>query len=176
MKTVKTITEAIKNAIDSSRGPQAELPEEKPGDLENLEESEILEKPEEPETPEKPGEPGESEKPEEHEQPNLAERTAGLDLGETREDVRNLLVDIAGELEAGEISDTTLSILLRGIDYEQDLARASEEAEIRGRNATIREEMLTEELSDGLPHPGTGHGPMAARRPDNIFDLARGAY
>lgn len=172
MKTVKTITEAIKNAIDSSRGPQAELREEP----EILENHEILEEPEKPEEPEEPEEPGESEKPEEHEQPNLAERTAGLDLGETREDVRDLLTAIAGELEAGEISDTTLSILLRGIDYEQDLARASEEAEIRGRNATIREEMLTEELSDGLPHPGTGHGPMAARRPDNIFDLARGAY
>lgn len=171
MKTVKTITEAIRNAIDSSRGPQPELPEEKRGDFE------ILEEPEEPETPETPEEdeekPGE---PEEEDRPNLAERTAGLELGETREDVRELLTAIAGELEAGEISDTTLSILLRGIDYEQDLARASEEAEIRGRNATIREEMLTEELSDGLPHPGTGHGPMAARRPGNIFDLARGAY
>lgn len=172
MKTVKTITEAIRNAIDSSRGPQAELPEEKPGDFEILEDPELLEKPEKPEKPEEPVEP---EEPEE-DRPNLAERIAGLDLGETREDVRNLLVEIAGELEAGEISDTTLSILLRGIDYEQDLARASEEAEIRGRNATIREEMLTEELSDGLPHPGTGHGPMAARRPGNIFDLARGAY
>lgn len=168
MKTVKTITEAIRNAIDSSRGPQPELPEEKPGDFE------ILEEPEKPETPEEDEEkPGE---PEEEDRPNLAERTAGLELGETREDVRELLTAIAGELEAGEISDTTLSILLRGIDYEQDLARASEEAEIRGRNATIREEMLTEELSDGLPHPGTGHGPMAARRPGNIFDLARGAY
>lgn len=175
MKTVKTITEAIKNAIDSSRGPQAELTEEP----EILENHEILEEPEKPEEPEEPEELGESEKPEEPEEDdrsNLAERTAGLDLGETREDVRNLLTAIAGELEAGEISDTTLSILLRGIDYEQDLARASEEAEIRGRNATIREEMLTEELSDGLPHPGTGHGPMTARRPDNIFDLARGAY
>lgn len=170
MKTVKTITEAIKNAIDSSRGPQAELPEEKPGDFE------ILEEPEEPETPETPEEDEEKPGEPEEDRPNLAERTAGLDLGETREDVRELLTAIAGELEAGEISDTTLSILLRGIDYEQDLARASEEAEIRGRNATIREEMLTEELSDGLPHPGTGHGPMAARRPGNIFDLARGAY
>lgn len=173
MKTVKTITEAIKNAIDSSRGPQTELREEKPEDLEILKE---LEKPEEPEEPEELGESEKTEEPEEDDRSNLAERTAGLDLGETREDVRDLLTAIAGELEAGEISDTTLSILLRGIDYEKDLARASEEAEIRGRNATIREEMLTEELSDGLPHPGTGHGPMAPRRPENIFDLARGAY
>ncbi len=164
MKTVKTITEAIRNAIDATRSTQPEDVEES-AEKEGNEESDLTD-----------SSAGSDESDESDEAETPAERAAAIVPDETRADVRAMLAEIAGELESGEISEATLTLLLRGIDYEKDLAHAAEEGEIRGRNETIREDMLMEEESDGLPHPGTGHGAISDHRPGNIFDLARGAF
>ena len=164
MKTVKTITEAIRNAIDATRSTQPEDVEES-AEKEGNEESDLTD-----------SSAGSDESDESDEAETPAERAAAIVPDETRADVRAMLAEIAGELESGEISEATLTLLLRGIDYETDLAHAAEEGEIRGRNETIREDMLMEEESDGLPHPGTGHGAISDHRPGNIFDLARGAF
>lgn len=164
MKTVKTITEAIRNAIDATRSTQPEDVEES-AEKEGNEESDLTD-----------SSVGSDESDESDEAETPAERAAAIVPDETRADVRAMLAEIAGELESGEISEATLTLLLRGIDYEKDLAHAAEEGEIRGRNETIREDMLMEEESDGLPHPGTGHGAISDHRPGNIFDLARGAF
>ena len=164
MKTVKTITEAIRNAIDATRSTQPEDVEES-AEKEGNEESDLTD-----------SSAGSDESDESDEAETPAERAAAIVPDETRADVRAMLAEIAGELESGEISEATLTLLLRGIDYEKDLAHAAEEGEIRGRNETIREDMLVEEESDGLPHPGTGHGAISGHRPGNIFDLARGAF
>lgn len=164
MKTVKTITEAIRNAIDATRSTQPEDVEES-AEKEGNEESDLTD-----------SSAGSDESDESDEAETPAERAAAIVPDETRADVRAMLAEIAGELESGEISEATLTLLLRGIDYEKDLAHAAEEGEIRGRNETIREDMLMEEESDGLPHPGTGHGAISGHRRGNIFDLARGAF
>lgn len=164
MKTVKTITEAIRNAIDATRSTQPEDVEES-AEKEGNEESDLTD-----------SSAGSDESDESDEAETPAERAAAIVPDETRADVRAMLAEIAGELESGEISEATLTLLLRGIDYEKDLAHAAEEGEIRGRNETIREDILMEEESDGLPHPGTGHGAISGHRPGNIFDLARGAF
>ena len=167
MKTVKTITEAIRNAIDATRSTQPEDVEES-AEKEGNEESDLTDSSAGSDESEETDESDEAETP--------AERAVAIVPDETRADVRAMLAEIAGELESGEISEATLTLLLRGIDYEKDLAHAAEEGEIRGRNETIREDMLMEEESDGLPHPGTGHGAISGHRPGNIFDLARGAF
>lgn len=167
MKTVKTITEAIRNAIDATRSTQPEDVEES-AEKEGNEESDLTESSAGSDESDETDESDEAETP--------AERAVAIVPDETRADVRAMLAEIAGELESGEISEATLTLLLRGIDYEKDLAHAAEEGEIRGRNETIREDMLMEEESDGLPHPGTGHGAISGHRPGNIFDLARGAF
>lgn len=167
MKTVKTITEAIRNAIDATRSTQPEDVEES-AEKEGNEESDLTDSSAGSDESDETDESDEAETP--------AERAAAIVPDETRADVRAMLAEIAGELESGEISEATLTLLLRGIDYEKDLAHAAEEGEIRGRNETIREDMLMEEESDGLPHPGTGHGAISGHRPGNIFDLARGAF
>ena len=167
MKTVKTITEAIRNAIDATRSTHQEDVEES-AEKEGNEESELTD------TSAGSDESDETDESDEAETP--AERAVAIVPDETRADVRAMLAEIAGELESGEISEATLTLLLRGIDYEKDLAHAAEEGEIRGRNETIREDILMEEESDGLPHPGTGHGAISGHRPGNIFDLARGAF
>lgn len=164
MKTVKTITEAIRNAIDATRSTQPEDVEES-AEKEGNEESDLTD-----------SSAGSDESDETDEAETPAERAVAIVPDETRADVRAMLAEIAGELESGEISEATLTLLLRGIDYEKDLAHAAEEGEIRGRNETIREDILMEEESDGLPHPGTGHGAISGHRPGNIFDLARGAF
>ena len=167
MKTVKTITEAIRNAIDATRSTQPEDVEES-AEKEGNEESDLTDSSAGSDESDETDESDEAETP--------AERAVAIVPDETRADVRAMLAEIAGELESGEISEATLTLLLRGIDYEKDLAHAAEEGEIRGRNETIREDMLMEEESDGLPHPGTGHGATSGHRPGNIFDLARGAF
>ena len=167
MKTVKTITEAIRNAIDATRSTQPEDVEES-AEKEGTEESDLTDSSAGSDESDETDESDEAETP--------AERAVAIVPDETRADVRAMLAEIAGELESGEISEATLTLLLRGIDYEKDLAHAAEEGEIRGRNETIREDMLMEEESDGLPHPGTGHGAISGHRPGNIFDLARGAF
>ena len=167
MKTVKTITEAIRNAIDATRSTQPEDVEES-AEKEGNEESDLTDSSAGSDESDETDESDEAETP--------AERAVAIVPDETRADVRAMLAEIAGELESGEISEATLTLLLRGIDYEKDLAHAAEEGEIRGRNETIREDMLMEEESDGLPHPGTGHGAISGHRPGNIFDLARGAF
>ena len=166
MKTVKTITEAIRNAIDATRSTQPEDVEES-AEKEGNEESDLTDSSAGSDESDETDESDEAETP--------AERAVAIVPDETRADVRAMLAEIAGELESGEISEATLTLLLRGIDYEKDLAHAAEEGEIRGRNETIREDILMEEESDGLPHPGTGHGAISGHRPGNIFDLARGA-
>ena len=167
MKTVKTITEAIRNAIDATRSTQPEDVEES-AEKEGNEESDLTDSSAGSDESDETDESDEAETP--------AERAVAIVPDETRADVRAMLAEIAGELESGEISEAPLTLLLRGIDYEKDLAHAAEEGEIRGRNETIREDMLMEEESDGLPHPGTGHGAISGHRPGNIFDLARGAF
>ena len=167
MKTVKTITEAIRNAIDATRSTQPEDVEES-AEKQGNEESDLTDSSAGSDESDETDESDEAETP--------AERAVAIVPDETRADVRAMLAEIAGELESGEISEATLTLLLRGIDYEKDLAHAAEEGEIRGRNETIREDMLMEEESDGLPHPGTGHGAISGHRPGNIFDLARGAF
>ncbi len=167
MKTVKTITEAIRNAIDATRSTQPEDVEDS-AEKEGSEESDLTDSSAGSDESDETDESDEAETP--------AERAVAIVPDETRADVRAMLAEIAGELESGEISEATLTLLLRGIDYEKDLAHAAEEGEIRGRNETIREDMLMEEESDGLPHPGTGHGAISGHRPGNIFDLARGAF
>ena len=167
MKTVKTITEAIRNAIDATRSTQPEDVEES-AEKEGNEESDLTDSSAGSDESDETDESDEAETPD--------ERAVAIVPDETRADVRAMLAEIAGELESGEISEATLTLLLRGIDYEKDLAHAAEEGEIRGRNETIREDMLMEEESDGLPHPGTGHGAISGHRPGNIFDLARGAF
>lgn len=171
MKTVKTITEAIRNAIDATRSTQPEDVEES-AEKEGNEESDLTDSSAGSDESDETDESDEAETPAE----TPAERAVAIVPDETRADVRAMLAEIAGELESGEISEATLTLLLRGIDYEKDLAHAAEEGEIRGRNETIREDMLMEEESDGLPHPGTGHGAISGHRPGNIFDLARGAF
>ena len=167
MKTVKTITEAIRNAIDATRSTQPEEVDES-AEKEGNEESDLTDSSAGSDESDETDESDEAETP--------AERAVAIVPDETRADVRAMLAEIAGELESGEISEATLTLLLRGIDYEKDLAHAAEEGEIRGRNETIREDILMEEESDGLPHPGTGHGAISGHRPGNIFDLARGAF
>ena len=167
MTPVKTITEAIRNAIDATRSTQPEDVEES-AEKEGNEESDLTDSSAGSDESDETDESDEAETP--------AERAVAIVPDETRADVRAMLAEIAGELESGEISEATLTLLLRGIDYEKDLAHAAEEGEIRGRNETIREDILMEEESDGLPHPGTGHGAISGHRPGNIFDLARGAF
>ena len=85
-----------------------------------------------------------------------------------------LLETIAGEYAKGELSESAIEALLNAADYKRAVSAADAAGELRGRNAAIEAQLLEDDDSDGLPHPGTGH-PGAKPKNKTIFDLARGA-
>lgn len=87
-----------------------------------------------------------------------------------------LLGDIGEAWCTGALTVELLEIALRGLDYENAVAKAFAEGELQGRNSQIAEKYMKPEDSDGLPHPsGQGNASRSSRRVSSIFDLARDA-
>ena len=94
--------------------------------------------------------------------PVASEIAASLGKPELEDSLQETLTGLQAEIAAGMITDRAVK--------EADAA-----GEIRGRNAAIEERLLTRNDSDGIPHPGGGHGAGATTHAFSIFDLARSA-
>lgn len=87
-----------------------------------------------------------------------------------------MLKKIGEAWRTGELTVELLDVALRGIDYDDAVAKAFADGELKGRNTQIEEKYMRPEDSDGLPHPsGKGSANRSARRVASIFDLARDA-
>lgn len=87
-----------------------------------------------------------------------------------------MLKKIGEAWRTGELTVELLDVALRGIDYDDAVAKAFADGELKGRNTQIEEKYMRPEDSDGLPHPsGKGSASRSARRVASIFDLARDA-
>lgn len=88
--------------------------------------------------------------------------------------VFNFLQDTARNGIRGIYSLESYDMALKAIGHDTDVASASAEGEVRGRNARIDEELRKREEGDGTVV--TGGKPMTpGRKNENIFDLARRA-
>lgn len=107
--------------------------------------------------------------------PEASEIAATLGHPELEACLQETLTGMQGEIAAGRITDETVRLIALGLDYERAVKEADAAGELRGRNAAIEESLLTRNDSDGIPHPGGGHGAGAATHTFSIFDLARSA-
>ncbi len=107
--------------------------------------------------------------------PEASEIAATLGKPELEGSLQETLTGLQAEIEAGMITDETVRLIALGLDYERAVKEADAAGEIRGRNAAIEERLLTRNDSDGIPHPGGGHGAGATTHAFSIFDLARSA-
>lgn len=107
--------------------------------------------------------------------PEASEIAATLGKPELEDSLQETLTGLQAEIAAGRITDETVRLIALGLDYERAVKEADAAGEIRGRNAAIEERLLTRNDSDGIPHPGGGHGAGATTHAFSIFDLARSA-
>ena len=107
--------------------------------------------------------------------PVASEIAATLGHPELEAGLQETLAGLQAEIAAGMITDGTARLIALGLDYERAVKEADAAGEIRGRNAAIEERLLTRNDSDGIPHPGGGHGAGATTHAFSIFDLARSA-
>ena len=107
--------------------------------------------------------------------PVASEIAATLGHPELEAGLQETLTGMQAEIAAGRITDETVRLIALGLDYERAVKEADAAGEIRGRNAAIEERLLTRNDSDGIPHPGGGHGAGATTHAFSIFDLARSA-
>ncbi len=91
------------------------------------------------------------------------------------EELVPLVEMIARDFAAGEFSEECLSALRRARDYEEDVAKALEAGELKGRNARIEEHLVDSYGTDGLPHPQSRNSNCFSGNVESIFDLARTA-
>lgn len=70
-----------------------------------------------------------------------------------------------------------LETVMKGLDHDSLLEKATREAELRGRNAAIEEDTPDEKepTSDGIPHLGAAQMRSPSTSRDSIFQLAQGA-
>lgn len=87
------------------------------------------------------------------------------------------LVGIFQDLLVGKFKPESVKLALNALNYEKAVATASQEGEIRGRNAKIEATYRRPEATDGLPMMGgqNAPAPTTGGRTRSIFDEAREA-
>lgn len=83
------------------------------------------------------------------------------------------LFEVVNDAIMGKISVDTIEMLNKAMSHDNDVAKAGEEGEIRGRNAKITEKLKSKKSDDGTPHlSGGGSKPKPQSGGGSIFDLA----
>jgi len=95
----------------------------------------------------------------------------------SEEDMGNILHqfdDRISELMNGKVTEDGLKMVLRAVQYEQAVADAAKQAEVKGKNEKIKAEMAKEEKpkGDGLPAPDRGgEVKEKKKKPSRIDDI-----
>lgn len=99
----------------------------------------------------------------------------GLD-DEAVNDAMQWLIGVVGDAVMGKFAPETIEMALKAINHDNDVAEASTEGEIRGRNAKIEEKLRKRGQGDGVANL-TGKNGMEEQPKKNrsIFDIAAGA-
>ncbi|MBP3511169.1 MAG: hypothetical protein J6K19_03910 [Prevotella sp.] len=84
--------------------------------------------------------------------------------------------EIANDAVIGIIKPETIEMALKAINHDADIAAASEEGEIRGKNAKAEARLRKPKRGDGTPTlGGANNAPAPSRQKGSIFDIADGA-
>lgn len=116
---------------------------------------------------------------------NMAETLKMLEAkqeeqGLTDEDIdaaADMVRDITNDAVLGIIRPETLDMVLKALNHDADVATASAEGEVRGKNAKVEAQLRKARRGDGTAMLGGAHnGPAVERnRKMNIFDYAEAA-
>lgn len=83
--------------------------------------------------------------------------------------------EVTNDAVIGIIKPETIEMALKAINHDADIAAASEEGEIRGKNAKAEAKLRKPKRGDGTPTLGGAHNaPAPSRQKGSIFDIADG--
>ena len=83
---------------------------------------------------------------------------------------------VTNDAVIGIIRPETIDMALKAINHDADIAAASEEGEIRGKNAKAEAKLRKPKRGDGTPTlAGANNAPAPSRQKGSIFDIADGA-
>lgn len=102
---------------------------------------------------------------------------SGMDDDEANKGLEKLF-EIVNDAIMGKISTETVKLLNNGVSHDDDVAKAGDAGEVRGRNAKITDTLRKGKQGDGTPHlggGGAGQKPRGGGNPDSIFSIAAGA-
>lgn len=84
--------------------------------------------------------------------------------------------EVTNDAVIGIIKPDTLEMALKAINHDADIAAASAEGEIRGKNAKTEAKLRKPKRGDGTPTlAGANNAPAPSRQKGSIFDIADGA-
>lgn len=84
-----------------------------------------------------------------------------------------LLINIVRDGIMGKFSPESIDLAMKAINHDNDVSLASEEGEVRGRNAKIEEKLRRSKRSDGTANlAGKNNAGGRGNRAQSIFDLA----
>lgn len=116
---------------------------------------------------------------------NLAETLAYLDKLQEEEGLSDeeiaetvqFLANIVKDGIVGKFTPESIEMARKALHHDENVAVASEEGEVRGRNAKIEEKLRKKGAGDGLPHLDGKNGVKEKndKKPQTIFDIARQA-
>lgn len=115
---------------------------------------------------------------------NIEETKKNIDIVQSREglsddDIDNameFLIGVMGDGILGKFSVETISMAIKAIKHDDDVALADREGEVRGRNEKIIEKIKRSEQGDGITNlSGAGAPVPMEKKKKSIFDLAREA-
>lgn len=87
-----------------------------------------------------------------------------------------MIKEVTNDAVIGIIKPETIDMALKAINHDADIAAASEEGEIRGKNAKAEAKLRKPKRGDGTPTlGGANNAPAPSRDKGSIFDIADGA-
>lgn len=87
-----------------------------------------------------------------------------------------LLITIVKDGVVGKFTTESIKMALKAINHDNDVATAEQEAEVRGKNARVEEELRKPTMGDGMPQMQSKNGVAPQyRKPKSIFDIAQDA-
>lgn len=90
------------------------------------------------------------------------------------DEVMNRIISVVNDGVMGKFAPETLDLFLKGINHDNDVAMATEEGEVAGRNAKIEEKLRKSQKGDGTNPLGgrNGGAKQTPQKPSSIFDVA----
>lgn len=87
-----------------------------------------------------------------------------------------LLITIVRDGVVGKFTPESIKMALKAIKHDEDVANADHEAEVRGKNARVTEELRKPTMGDGMPQMSSKNGSVQQQRKQkSIFDIANDA-